>query len=249
MTRDHALSSRLAKYYARRPWDLLEIPNGVDVSAFQPGDSGSSLRRACGLREDDFLVLFVGVLGRTHHYRRVDVLLHAIQRLNRPAVHCVLAGDGDQKLAYERLAASLDLKDRVHFMGRVDHEDLPNLYTAADVLVLPSTLQESFGMVLIESLACGTPVIASRLPGVRTVVDDGVDGFLVNPGDPDDLGDKLERLLALPPAARLAMGAAGRRKVVAKYAWEPIGQLLEALYLQVMAERQERVVPGATRLA
>jgi glycosyltransferase involved in cell wall biosynthesis len=244
VSRDHAASSHLARYYARRPQDLLEIPNGVDLDLFHPQPSDPSLRRSYGIAEGDFLVLFVGVLGRTHHYRRVDVLLHALHQLGHPAVHCLLAGDGDQRPTYEHLSRSLGLADRVHFAGRVNHHLLPGLYTSADVLVLPSTLQESFGMVLIESLACGTPVIASRLPGVRTVVADGVDGFLVNPGDPDDLAARLSLLLSLPPAARRGMGFAGRRKVAAKYAWEPLGRRLEAVYLQVLAGCRAQAASG-----
>jgi glycosyltransferase involved in cell wall biosynthesis len=241
VSRDHALNSRLASYYTRRPQDLLEVPNGVDLNLFHPQPSDPCLRRSNGIGEDDFLVLFVGVLGRTHHYRRVDVLFHAMRRLGHPAVHCLLAGDGDRRPAYERLARSLGLAGRVHFAGRVDHPQLPRFYNAANVLVLPSTIQESFGIVLIESMACGTPVITSRLPGVRAVVDDGVDGFLVRPGDPDDLAASLARLLALPPDERRVMGAAGHRKVAARYAWEPLGQRLEALYLQVLAERQAQI--------
>jgi glycosyltransferase involved in cell wall biosynthesis len=93
---------------------------------------------------------------------------------------------------------------------------------------------EAFGLVLIESLACGTPVIASDLPGVRTVVADGRDGLLVPPTDADALAAALGLMLALPPEARQAMGAAGRAKVVERYDWRVIGARLEAIYQETL---------------
>jgi glycosyltransferase involved in cell wall biosynthesis len=117
----------------------------------------------------------------------------------------------------------------------------------AAVTVLPSlTSGEAFGLVLIESLASGTPVIASDLPGVRTVVADGEDGYLIQPGDVIALKDKLVEALALPPRQRETMGAAGRCKVEARYAWERIGERLEEIYRRVL-EETARVRAGTRR--
>ena len=141
------------------------------------------------------------------------------------------------KNEYEKLAHSLKLQDRVFFSGQVSNESLPHYYRMANVTVLPSTtMGEAFGLVLVESLACGTPVIASDIPGVRAVVADGVDGYLVRPGDVDDLGTKLLRILNMPDLQRAEMGAAGRRKVENKYTWEQSGYRLEAIYLQVISD-------------
>ena len=90
---------------------------------------------------------------------------------------------------------------------------------------------EAFGLVLVEAMACGKPVIASDLPGVRTVVDDGVNGFLVRPRDCEDLATKM-RLLLENNEIRVTFGRAGRKKVEEKYSWENIGKKLERLYLE-----------------
>lgn len=103
--------------------------------------------------------------------------------------------------------------------------------------VLPSSPPESFGLVLVESMACGTPVIASDIPGVRTVVDHGKDGFLVEAGNVDALAAQLQRFFALDAAARQAMGAAGREKVAQTYRWQQIGRRLARLYEDVLHGR------------
>ena len=97
----------------------------------------------------------------------------------------MVGGDGEWRTEYEAQARA-SLGDRVRFVGDVADETLPDYYRAADALALPSIDRtEAFGLVLLEALACGTPVVASRLPGVRTLVDDGRTGFLVDPGDLD----------------------------------------------------------------
>jgi glycosyltransferase involved in cell wall biosynthesis len=101
--------------------------------------------------------------------------------------------------------------------------------------VLPSTtMGEAFGVVLLEAMACGKPVIASNLPGVRSVVDDGRDGLLVQPGDAADLGQKLELLLA-DVHGRSEMGLRGRKKVEDQYDWPLIVPRLEKLYAEVLS--------------
>jgi glycosyltransferase involved in cell wall biosynthesis len=139
---------------------------------------------------------------------------------------------------YKQQSLDLGLQEWVRFTGFVESQELVNFYRLADITLLPSTTAgEAFGLVLLESLACGTPVIASNLPGVRTVVADPVDGRLVEPGSIDDLAGKLNALLSLPEEQRRAMGQAGRQRVTSRYDWRLIGARLEALYAEVLAER------------
>jgi glycosyltransferase involved in cell wall biosynthesis len=154
-------------------------------------------------------------------------------------------GDGDMAATYRRQARDLGLQGRVHFLGRIGPARLPAIYRLADVVVLPSSIQESFGMVLAEAMACGKPVIASRLPGVRTVVADGTTGLLVPPADPAALAGALTRLLGDAPL-RAEMGAAGRRRVLARYDWRRIGERLEAVYLGAL-DATRPVTPPAGR--
>jgi glycosyltransferase involved in cell wall biosynthesis len=218
---------------------IVEMPNGVDSQAFQPGPIDQEMRARYGIPPDAFLALFVGAQDRAHYFKGVPTLLRAVAR--QPMTSLLLAGDGDLRADFERLAAELGISDRVVFAGRVEQNDLASIYRAADLLVLPSeTRGEAFGMVLLEAMASGRPVIASDLPGVRSVVVDGIDGFLVEPGNVDALAAKLELFARMSRTERLRFGAAGRRKVEQRYDWERIGRNLEALYLNVLAEKEWR---------
>lgn len=233
---DYGRASHVRPMLTGREQIIDELPNGVDVAAFTPNAAPQSLRARYGLGADTQTALLVAALDQPHYFKGVDIFLHALSRL--PAtVHGLIVGDGALHSAYQMQADALGLGGRIRFAGRVPTDELADHYRLADVTVLPSTtMGEAFGLVLVESLACGTPVIASNLPGVRTVVADGVDGFLATPGDPDELKAKLEQILSLPPAQRQAMGQAGRRKVEQRYAWPQIGARLEAVYGEVLRQ-------------
>src|SRR6185437_8816337 len=177
-------------------------------------------------------LLFVGAQHRAHFFKAIQTLLRAL--INVPIAHLLLVGDGDLRRDFETLAHDLGIASQVTFAGRVEADELPAIYRSADVLVLPSeTRGEAFGMVLLEAMASGRPVIASDLPGVRSVVRDGVDGFLTVPGDADALAGRLLTLAQMPLAQRMAMGARGRRKTEARFDWDKIGRRLEELYFEV----------------
>jgi glycosyltransferase involved in cell wall biosynthesis len=127
----------------------------------------------------------------------------------------------------------------VRFVGRVSDADLPRYYRLADVTVLPSvTMGEAFGLVLVESLASARPVIATNLPGVRTVVSQDRDGLLVEPNDPAMLAQALRQILDDGERSQ-SMGQIGRAKVESLYDWPQIGARLEAIYQQVLAEAKQ----------
>jgi glycosyltransferase involved in cell wall biosynthesis len=210
-----------------------ELPNGVDTTIFNVTNSPANLRVRHQLALDDRIALLVARLDRAHYFKGVDIFLQTLAQL--PAnVNGVVVGDGDLRVTYEAIAAQLGIMARVRFAGRVPDEELPHYYQLADVTVLPSTTRgEAFGLVLVESMASGIPVIATALPGVRTVVNHGSDGLLVKPGDPDSLAAALRWMLD-DDAARQAMGRRGRAKVVAYYSWDRIGERLEGIYQQVL---------------
>lgn len=238
---DYFRHSRVAADYATAAAHIRELPNGVDLTRFQPAEQESPARRARRLPEDAFVALFVGGMDQAHAFKGVPVLLHALARTPEAWGLCV--GDGALRPGFERLAAELGIQERVRFTGRVSDAELPALYQAADVLVLPSqTRGEAFGVVLLEALASGTPVIASDLPGVRSLVAPGLDGYLVEPGDAEALARTLGHMMNLPHAMRRSMGRAGRAKVEQRYGWEHIGDRLEALYSEVLEARAGRTV-------
>jgi glycosyltransferase involved in cell wall biosynthesis len=154
----------------------------------------------------------------------------------------VLVGGGDMVGAYTELAHQLGIGARTHFVGWVPNDQLAPYYGAADVVVVPSVRVEAFGLVVIEALACGTPVVASELPGLRAVVRSTNGGLLVPPGDPDALANALASLLADAPL-RATLAARGRAAVVQHYDWSVIGDRLEAVYRAVLSEQGVRLNP------
>jgi glycosyltransferase involved in cell wall biosynthesis len=213
-----------------------ELPNGVDVAHFHPGSSPTDLRLRHQLAQEDQIALVVASLDRAHSFKGVNIFLAALAQLPA-AVKGVIVGDGDLRVTYETSAEELGVGSRVVFAGRVSDEELPRYYNLADVTVLPSvTMGEAFGLVLVESMASGTPVVATHLPGVRTVVDHGRDGLLVEPGDSTALAGAMRWILN-HNADCLVMGQRGRRKVEERYTWERIGAQLEAMYADLVAEQ------------
>lgn len=204
------------------------VPNGVDIDEFRP----------VGARGEGVLCV-----GRMVPYKGVDVLLRAM-----PAVHAetgarlTLAGSGPESQRLQALARELDAP--VDFVGRVPQEDLPGLYASHRVTVLPSVnSQEAFGIALLESMACGTPVVASDLPGVREVARLG--GLTAPPGNPDALAEAIVRAWRDP--TQFGSPEAIRARVAERYAWPRVVERLEAAYERALDAAPARKLSRATR--
>lgn len=216
--------------------NVVDVPNGVDINRFNPDLDGLSTRRANHIPEDAIVILFVGGLDTPHYFKGVEVLLNSFADLEDNHVYLMIIGDGDLKPKYQQIALDRGISDRTIFCGRIDDEHLPYHYAASDIFVLPSiTMGEAFGIVLLEAMACSKPVIASRLPGVRSVVTDGIDGLHIAPNDVSDLSQKLAYLIA-ENDIRQQMGRRGREKVVEKYEWGKIAEKLEMIYQQILED-------------
>jgi glycosyltransferase involved in cell wall biosynthesis len=132
--------------------------------------------------------------------------------------------------SYERLAVSLGLQDRVRFVGRLNDVDVPLFYRSLDLCVFPSTSSaEAFGLVALEAQGCGIPVIASDLPGVRTVIQDGKTGLLVKPNDKRALAQAIDEILRDPDRRRL-MGERARQNVLERFTWSKHMEGLMGVY-------------------
>jgi glycosyltransferase involved in cell wall biosynthesis len=141
-------------------------------------------------------VVFVGGLDKAHYFKGIPNLLKALTTKDLEKVRAVIVGDGDMRAKYEKLSDDLGLADRVVFTGRVSEEDLPRYYLLGDVFVFPSTdSSEAFGIAALEAMSCGLPVVASDLPGVRTIVRDGETGWRSQPGSVSSFAVSLARLL------------------------------------------------------
>ena len=196
--------------YGANPRTVTVVPGGVDLTLFRPG-SQAEARRALGLGRERVL-LFV---GRIQRLKGIDVLLRAAAELvheSTPLRVLVVGGiapglhgrvsDEEREIARLRaLSADLGLERVVDFVGAVDQARLPLYYRATDVTVMPSTY-ESFGLVAVESLACGTPVVASRVGGLPTIIRDGENGLLVPWRHPRLFADKIRAILTDAPLRR-----------------------------------------------
>lgn len=243
---DHAAACKAAPLFRRRWPDVVEISNGVDPEVFRPGLDGGSVRFKLGIPAGAKVITFVGALDRAHPFKGVGYLLRAFARLDDPEAVLLIIGGGDLEPVYKQLASRLGQAERTFFAGVVAHADLPPYYAAADLVILPSFPPESFGMVLVEAMACGRPVIAHNIPGVRSVVSDGQDGFLATPGCLQDLLAKVICLLE-NASLRTQMGTCGRAKVEAKYAWPKIAAGLEKLYQGILCPDPSRQVFAEAR--
>jgi glycosyltransferase involved in cell wall biosynthesis len=238
---DHADSvPYLRRTRARDPGKLVEMPNGVDTEAFSPGAADTDTRRSLGIPEEALVLAFVATLDRAHHFKRLDVAIDAVAKLRDEDVHLVVAGGGELRAEFEAQARSAGVADRVHFLGAVPHAELPGILRAADVFLLTTEPPESFGIVLIEAMACGLPVIATDYPGVRAVVDEGGNGLLVPRGDPAAAAAAVRSLIEAGADGRAAMGVLGRAKAEANWAWPRLLDRMDRVYAEAIEARRSR---------
>jgi glycosyltransferase involved in cell wall biosynthesis len=238
---DHAASvPYLRRVAEREPQKLVEMPNGVDVEEFSPEGGSGGLREELGVPADSLVAAFVATLDRAHHFKRLDVAMQALGLPGGEDVHLVVAGGGELLEEFRAGAARAGVGDRVHFLGAVPHRRLPPVLRAADLLLLTTEPPESFGIVLIEAMACGLPAIASDYPGVRAVVSDGDTGRLVPLGDPAAVAGALAEMKALGAEGRRRLGLAGRQKAERKWAWPALLDRMDDAYEGAIAARRSR---------
>lgn len=216
----------------RLPRKILErctvVPPATDTARFTPGDRprDGSLREA----------LFVGNLSEHNRYKGVDVLLRALALVDgklRPRLTVV--GRGALVPEYRALAGRLGVEAR--FLEEVTDEELPHRYREADLLVLPSIHgPENAPMVVLESMASGTPVLASRLPGVDELVEEGETGLLATPGDVEGLAEALEAL-ALDPRLLRRLGEKARERTRERHSWPAVARRYLSLYEEILGGR------------
>jgi D-inositol-3-phosphate glycosyltransferase len=238
---------QLVDHYGADPARTLVVPPGVDLDRFSPGDRKAA-RRSVGVPADALLLLFV---GRIQPLKAPDVLLGAAAQLladdpalrDRLRVDVIGAPSGSGLEAprqLQELAARLGIADLVRFLPPQPPERLAEHYRAADVTVVPSH-NESFGLVALEAQACGTPVVAAAVGGLRTAVRDGVSGVLVDGHDPAGYAAAVRTVMG-----RRELLAAGARRHASQFSWERTADSLVAAYVQ-SAEELARAAPRPVR--
>ena len=231
--------------YRAAPDRVFVVPPGVDLAMFQPLDRADS-RRQIGYGSGR-LLLFVGRLERL---KGVEVAIRAMGLLHDRAhedLRLLVLGedsrDGDEseKERLKAVASELGVRDRVDFIGSVAHHELPYFYSAADVCVMPS-YSESFGLVALEAQACGRPVVASGVSGLRSVIRDDVSGYLIDGHDPAAFAERIGRLLADPELAQ-QMGRRGRL-LAQRFSWGRTADRLEVLFDRIVERNETGVDSG-----
>lgn len=211
-----------------------EISLGVDMHRFSPQDKNVYLAAQHDIAINAPTILFVGGMDQAHYFKGLPVLINAFAEVKKhiPTAQLILVGEGDQQEMFRAQAKILRVSDAVKFVGKVPAELLPEIYRMADVLALPSTTQgEAFGMVLLEALASGIEVIASDLPGVRTIVE-SIGGQVVSPQDINALTHACISVLETP---RTSNRVADILDFVRRnYTWERIAQEHIDLYTSLL---------------
>lgn len=206
---------------------LIELTNGVDLDRFSPGKS--VYRENLRLPDSAFVVLFS---GRLHPIKGIKYLAEALEQLNLPELHLLVAGSGTEKDILESAFHRMNRADQLHFLGSVPNAEIPNVYRAANLLVLPS-IEEATSISGLEAMACGLPILGSDVGGIPTIVDDGLTGKLVPKGDSGSLAEELQELVKHPDNCQ-RMGCEGRRKAEKEFSWEGVAGKTEKVYRTVL---------------
>ena len=222
------------------PAHVRKIPNGIDTRLYHPGNDGRGVREQLGRATE---VPLVGLVCRLDRWKGVETFLQAVALCHKecPEARFLIVGgeiEGGEAFAKElyRLADVLDLKDIVHFTGwRYQPEDMPGVHAALDLLVVASSAPEPFGLVLLEAMATGKPVVATDHGGPKEICVDGETALLVPPQDPQRMAEAILELLRNRERAR-EMGAAGRRRVEKLFDQRRCIRELELLYDELLGE-------------
>jgi phosphatidylinositol alpha-mannosyltransferase len=227
-----AVSSAAEEFISRFfPADYRIIPNGVDMRRF--GSLAAPLPRFADEKQN---VLF---LGRIEARKGLKYLLRAIPRIREqyPNTRFLIGGEGPLRPDYQRFVERKGWRDVV-FLGRVSDDELPSLYASAQIFCAPSTGGESQGIVLLEAMAGGRAVIASDIPGYRSVIRSGEHGILTPPKDAEHLAWAVCRLLG-DETLRARLGHAARARAE-EFSWAHVGRQVEDYYGELVAERAAR---------
>lgn len=241
---DYIKASKIKKYYHSNPNKFQEIPFAINTNKFQPKllnrkIANKSIAQAQAIihyindkfiKRDVLNLLFIGGLDQAHYFKGLEVLFNALFLTTKRNWRLKIIGDGDRRLYYEGVVKHLLLERKIEFAGKLTEEELIRSLQNSDLLILPSiNTNEAFGIVLIEALACGVPVLASNLPGVSQVFTKNVQGLLSEPNNVDDLKKKIEFILNNEELRRL-MSLAARRLALEKYDISKMKIKLENLF-------------------
>lgn len=215
------------------------IPNAIDTNLFHP-----KVEPLPQFAYDRPKILF---LGRFEPRKGLKYLLKALPIIKNeiPNILLIVVGAGLLGYAYKEYIAK-EVLENIHFAGLVPNEERPRYYATCDVYCAPSIGFESFGIVLLEAMATGKPIVASDISGYRTILEDGKQGYLVPPRDYEQIAQAIIKILRNPELAK-RMGAAGRKKAL-DYSWPKIAQQVEAYYEKLLLAHKTSIPPAVIKI-
>lgn len=207
------------------------IYNGIDAKEFNPNTSSETVFEKYDIQSDDRMLLYVGRLGDKR--KGLPFLFQSLQVLQKKErVKLLVVGGGNIEQA-RMLAERFEVEDHVAFAGYVEHGEMPSIYAASDIFVLPS-VSEGLPFTLLEALCMGKPVVASNIPGVDEVIQDGENGIMVEPKSPSAITDGVMNLLRDEDLAE-RLGANGRRTVLEDFTIENMSRRTYNLFSEIIA--------------
>jgi glycosyltransferase involved in cell wall biosynthesis len=211
------------------------ISNGVDAERFRPG--GSSFRQEHGIGEDEVVILLARRLAEKNG---VTDFARALRHLTPNSFRVVVAGDGAERAKMSAILGEANLLDRVMFLGAVPNSDMPPVYRAADISVLPS-LAEATSISGLEAMATGVPLVGTRVGGIPAIIADEETGLLVAPQQPEKMAAALGRLIS-NRELRARLGSAARARVEREFSWKNIALRTIDVYHACMTASVEQVI-------
>lgn len=208
------------------------ISNGIDKKLFHPGDSDQA-KRDLRLSDGQRIILSVGSLNKNKNH---SLLIQAFAKIptSNTSWHLYIIGDGEERLNLEKQILDLEISQKVKLLGIKDHCSLPQWLKAADIFVLPS-LNEGTPNVLVEAMACGLPIIASKVGGIPDLIQDKVEGLLFESDSKAELVEKLDKLMQ-DKELQISLGRAATKKVNSQFSsWENQAEKLLSIYQQLLS--------------
>lgn len=226
--------TELTQFYGAGPQKMSVVPCGVNMDLFKPVDKVDA-RMRLGFNDKEKIVLYV---GRFAALKGIDRLLKAMTHLSdlQDLKLVIIGGDGDSApefIEFQRLSSKLDINDKIFFAGRLEQDELPQYYSAADLLAVPS-YHESFGLVALEALACGTPVVATEVGAMDSVISDGKTGCVVVDSRPSAFAVAIRDFVSKPPGDPETVDSI--RASVRQFNWSNVADAMIAEYENVLAD-------------
>jgi len=212
--------------------EIIIIPNGVDSDIFRHQSRAES-RKKINIDECEKLIIFV---GRFHPVKGIEYLIRSLYQIKQSNRNCklLLVGHGELEESLRCLVDKLGLKHDVFFAGKVPNKDVPNYLCSADIFVLPS-LSEGLPLVVLEAMSSGLPLVTTNIMGVPEIIEDGKNGFLAAPGNPEELTKRIILLLD-NEELRIKIGANNMKKAE-DFGWVRIASKLEDVYKNVLSRQ------------